>query len=114
MPCAIVTINADFTKEQSDAFCLEMCQVLSKTTGKPVNYCMAGLRRADMAFGTSTDLCCFIDFYCIGVISQAKNPSISASITACLAKHFKVKADRTYISFNEAQGHNWGFNGATF
>lgn len=114
MPCTIVTINTDFTKEQGDAFCLDICQVVAKETGKPLNYCMAGVRKADMAFGTSTDLCCFVDFYCVGVISQSKNPAISAAITACLTQHFKVKPERVYISFNESKGHNWGFNGSTF
>lgn len=114
MPYASVTTNSKYSKEQADAFCVDLVGTLADVTGKPVEYCMASIRSADMVFGTSTDPCAYIEVFSIGSIGPETNKSISAAITSCMTKHLKVPAERIYMRFEDVPRSHWGFNGSTF
>ncbi|TNJ30457.1 Macrophage migration inhibitory factor [Giardia muris] len=114
MPYAGVTTNTKYSKEQADAFCVDLVGILADVTGKPVEYAMASVRSADMAFGTSTDPCAYIEVFSIGSIGPESNKNISAAITGCVTKHLKIPAERVYLKLENVQRSHWGFNGSTF
>ena len=85
---------------------------LSQLTGKSENYVMTILEtNVAMSFGGSDDPSCYVEIKSIGSIKQDK---MSESFCRLISNKLDIPPNRIYISFEDVDGQNWGFNGRTF
>jgi phenylpyruvate tautomerase PptA (4-oxalocrotonate tautomerase family) len=56
----------------------------------------------------------FLDIRSIGSINSRVNRKISQDVTLLLQSALGIPSDRVYLSFNDVDGANWGWNGSTF
>lgn len=114
MPCLHVRINAPLSAEEKDAVSAALSKIVSQQLGKPESYVMVLVEdNVHMRFAGTTDKCVFMDLRSIGCISRGQNKKTSAALTKFWTdKGFS--SDRTYISFMDMPGANWGYDGDTF
>jgi phenylpyruvate tautomerase len=99
--------------DDKEALAKKLSALVAQELGKPEMYVMVSIQEKTMTFGGSTEKCAFVDLRSIGLTSS-QTPKLSKSICDLLEKEIGVKADRTYISFADAKGYMWGWNGSTF
>jgi phenylpyruvate tautomerase PptA (4-oxalocrotonate tautomerase family) len=115
MPNLQVRTNLTLTDQQKQQALTALSKLVVKVTGKPENYVQIVLQDGlALSFAGSSDPTVFLDFRSIGCISRAQNKTTSAELTGYFVNTFSVPSDRIYISFQNAAGENWGFNGGTF
>ncbi len=111
MPYCGLETNAKVDDKESLA--KKLSALVAQELGKPETYVMVSIEEKSMTFGGKTDPCAFLDLRSIG-LSSSQTPKLSKSICELLEKEIGVSADRTYISFSDAKGYMWGWNGSTF
>ena len=115
MPCLQVRVNITLTPEQKVATVKALSKMVAQLTGKPEAYVMVIVQdEVSMSFGGSTDPCAFMDLRSIGCIDRKSNKKYSASLCKYFVDTYNIPSGRIYISFQNAPGENWGFDGDTF
>lgn len=116
MPLVRIVSNQPTPSAQAaEALLSEVSQCVSRLLGKPERWVMTCVDpSAPMTFAGTTAPACYVEVKNIGTLSPKTTQQVSSELSALLVKHLKVTADRTYIEFNEATGHLWGYNGSTF
>jgi phenylpyruvate tautomerase PptA (4-oxalocrotonate tautomerase family) len=115
MPNLQVRTNLTLTAEQKQQALVALSKLVVKVTGKPESYVQIVLQDGlALSFGGTPDPTVFLDFRSIGCISGPQNKRTSAELTGYFTSTFGVPGNRVYISFANAAGENWGFNGGTF
>jgi phenylpyruvate tautomerase PptA (4-oxalocrotonate tautomerase family) len=64
--------------------------------------------------GNDSQPSCYLEVKNIGTFSPSQTRTLSAELTAEVAKAFGVPPERTYIEFSDARAHLWGYAGETF
>ncbi|KAH0803581.1 macrophage migration inhibitory factor family protein [Histomonas meleagridis] len=116
MPCLQVFVNFAMTQEQKAAASEALSKMVAKLTGKPEFYVMVLVNdNVEIRFGGDREAkACFMDLRSIGCISKSQNKKYSAEFTKYMGETFGVAHNRIYISFADAPGQNWGYDGDTF
>jgi len=113
MPCLQITTS--FPVDNAAAVVAALSKIVATQTSKPEGYVQVILiANATISFGGEPGNSVFMDLRSIGSISRAQNKKTSAALTEYFVKNFKVPAGRVYISFANAAGENWGYDGSTF
>ena len=111
MPLIHVHTSAGNIQNQ-DSILKTLSLELSNLTKKPENYVMAILQTdLAMTFGGTNSPCCYIEVKSIGAL----NPSeMTKKLCTLIEDLLKIPQNRIYISFEDINGEDWGFNGNTF
>jgi len=92
-----------------------LSKLLAEHFRKPEQYVMTCLMpRVEMTFGGSDAPACYAEVKNIGTMTSAQTKALSAALTRSLVEVLGVAPDRTYIEFNDAAPHLWGYDGSTF
>ena len=85
---------------------------ISILTGKSGEYIMTIIEsNCQMTFAGKTSPCCYIEIKSIGSLNTTE---ISKSICNIISSNTEIASNRIYISFEEFDANNWGYNGNTF
>jgi phenylpyruvate tautomerase len=111
-------IKIEISVEASDALRAEILTeaslIVSKNTGKPEQYVMVTLSKADFAMAGEPTQAAFVDVRGIGGINAENNSGISKDICGLLQTTLSISPEKVYITFTDVPAQNWGHNGATF
>ncbi len=111
----IVSNQPTPTTKAAEALLTEVSRCVSRLLGKPERWVMTCIDpSAAMTFAGATAPACYVEVKSIGTLSPNVTKQVSAELCELVTKHLEVPADRTYIEFNEATGHHWGYGGSTF
>lgn len=115
MPLIKVQTSAPIAPDQASNLLQQLSAQLATHTGKPESYVMTALEHnPQMTFGGTTAPTCYIEVKNVGNMSPAQTSAMSQDFCDRVEQVLAVPAQRTYIEFNEAKGHMWGWNGSTF
>ena len=93
----------------------DLSSMLADTLGKSEAYVMTMLEPScPMTFGGSNEPACYMEVKNIGNMTAEQTQQISETACTCVEKHLRVAPSRTYIEFNDAQRHLWGWNSKNF
>jgi phenylpyruvate tautomerase len=111
----IVSNQPTLPTEDAKIMLSEVSRCVSRLLGKPERWVMTCVEpSASMTFGGTTDPACYVEVKNIGTLSPSVTQQVSAGLCTLLSKHLMVNSNRTYIEFNDAVGHLWGYDGSTF
>ena len=117
MPLIQITTSAPLpSKDRVSALLKSLSKTLATHFAKPERYVMTRLAPppAAMTFGGTDEPACYVEVKNIGTMTPELTEKLSADITRQLSESLGVAPDRTYIEFNDAKGHLWGWNAETF
>ncbi|CAH0549069.1 unnamed protein product [Brassicogethes aeneus] len=93
----------------------KICQVLSKSLGKPISYCVATVvGGVAMSWGGSNAKCAQATLMSIGALGQEQNKKHSKAIFDLITKELGIADDKMYISFTDNPSMNVGYQSTTF
>ena len=116
MPLIKVQTNVSNVSE-SDAQALlnALSSLLAEALGKSEAYVMTVLEpTTTMTFGGTPEPASYMEIKNIGTMTNEQTHKISEAACKLAHEHLGVSPDRTYLEFNDAQRHLWGWNGKTF
>ena len=106
--------SAPTSSENREALALALSGIAADAIGKPEAYVMAVVTEAAVTMAGKTGPAAFLQVCSIGKINQQVNRDITGRVSDLLQEQLGIPADRIYISFNDVQGVNWGWNRSTF
>lgn len=88
---------------------------LAELLGKPESYVMTcWAPNAMMTFGGTDEASCFVEVKNIGRLTSEQTNAITRDVCNALAGAAGVAPNRTYVEFEDAEPHLWGWNGENF
>ena len=116
MPLIKVQTNVtDVSESKAQALLASLSNLLADTLGKSEAYVMTVLEpTTTMTFGGSHEPASYMEIKNIGTMTNEQTQAISEAACKLAHEHLGVSPDRTYLEFNDAQRHLWGWNGKTF
>jgi phenylpyruvate tautomerase PptA (4-oxalocrotonate tautomerase family) len=116
MPLVRIVSNQPAPSPQrAEALLKDVSQCVSRLLGKPERWVMTCIDPTSaMTFAGTTEPTCYVEVKSIGSLAPNTTQQLSFELCALLSKHLAVPANRTYIEFNDAVGHLWGYDGSTF
>ena len=116
MPMIKVQTNvADVSESKAQALLASLSSLLAEALGKPEAYVMTVLEpTTTMTFGGSPEPASYMEIKNIGTMTHEQTQAISEAACHLAHQHLGVSPERTYLEFNDAQRHLWGWNGKTF
>lgn len=115
MPLVKIHTTLDLDKGQTNGLLQNVSAQISDLLGKPESYVMTLFEKQQaMTFAGTPEPSCFIEVKSIGTMTPEQTKSISNALCSTLEKDFEIPASRTYIEFNNAERHLWGWNNSTF
>ena len=114
MPLIKIEIPTDLQEEQKNKILTQASKIVSKNTGKPEQYIMVTISKADFAMAGAPASAAFVDVRGIGGINAENNGGISKDICALLESELGITPENIYLNFTDVPGQNWGLNGSTF
>ena len=85
---------------------------LADLTGKPEKYVMCLLEtNIPMRFSGSDEPSCYVQIKSIGAL---KPPEMTKEICELIRAKVGIPTDRIYVSFEDIDASNWGYNNHTF
>lgn len=93
----------------------DLSRELAALLGKPERYVMTLLQGGlAMTFGGDGTPCAYVEVKSIGALDGDQPRRLSRELCSRLSRHLGIASERIYISFEEAPGRLWGWNGGTF
>ena len=116
MPLIKVQTNvADVSESTAETLLNSLSSLLASVLGKSEAYVMTVLEPpTTMTFGGSSEPASYMEIKNIGQMTNEQTQQISEAACKLANDHLGVAPDRTYLEFNDAQRHLWGWNGKTF
>ena len=114
MPMINLKTPIEIPEHKQQSLLAALSEAVSEITGKPEQYIMVILEKADFMLGGETGMAAFVDVRGIGGISPEINKKLSAKICEILEERIAVSPNRVYLNFTDIPASNWGFNGSTF
>lgn len=115
MPLIKVQTSAPLDTVQVSDLLKQLSASLAAHVGKPETYVMTALEfNPHMTFGGRREPTCYIEVKNVGTMSSTQTKAMSQDFCGQVEQALGVPQNRTYIEFNDAKGHLWGWNGSTF
>ena len=114
MPLIRMETSAPIPTENRDDLALALSRIAADAIGKPESYVMAVVTEAAVTMAGKTGPAAFLQVCSIGKINQTVNRDITTRVADLLQERLGISAERIYISFNDVQAVNWGWNRTTF
>ncbi|XP_037031105.1 macrophage migration inhibitory factor-like [Bradysia coprophila] len=93
----------------------ELSKLIAKLLGKPESYCCVTIVPDQlMVFGGTDEPCGQAWLMSIGQLGKKENMAHSKGIFEKLSKSLGIPPTRMYITFQDAEAMNVGYNGTTF
>ncbi len=114
MPYLAVATSADIPPQTAASFLKAASKAVATGTGKPEQYVMVKLARAEpMLFAGTEEPAAFLELKSIGFPAHGVQ-ALAASLCELVAQHLAVPADRVYVVFTDVKAAMWGHDGRTF
>lgn len=114
MPVLTVCTNVAAAKVPAD-FKAKATDVLAKSLGKPASYIAIHiLADQDISFGGTTEPAALCTLMSIGALGEELNKKHSKVIMDLLGKSLNIDPARSYITFQNENKANVGYDGTTF
>ncbi|EFA05294.1 macrophage migration inhibitory factor homolog [Tribolium castaneum] len=114
MPHFRVETNVPQSKIPSD-LPQKLCQVVSNSLSKPLNYCVATvIGDVHMSWGGTSEPAAQATLMSIGALGVEPNKKHAKALYEVVCKELGVSKDRMYIHFVNAPTSDVGYNGTTF
>lgn len=95
------------------AFIQKSSSAVSKASGKPENYVMIAVdQQTPMSMGGSDAPTALLDYRALGLPSDRK--AFSDALCSLISEELSIAGDRIYISMNDSERQDWGWNHSTF
>ena len=104
----------DVPEPKRQSLLAALSEAVSEVTGKPEQYIMVILEKADFMMGKEAGMAAFADIRGIGGISPEINKQLSDKICGIIEERLAVSPSRIYINFTDVPAANWGWNKSTF
>ena len=114
MPLIRMETSIKIPEEKKSDLISALSKIIADAMGKPEAYVMAILSEAAISMAGKPGAAAFLDVRSIGSINKQVNGRISKEVAALLGNSLGIPGERIYISFNDVNGANWGWNGSTF
>ena len=114
MPLIKIEIPSELTPEQKNSVITKASSIVARNTGKPEQYVMVTLSKADFAMAGKPAKAAFIDVRGIGGINSDNNGGITKDICDLLQSELNIAPENVYVTFTNVPAQNWGRNGSTF
>ena len=116
MPLIKVQTNvAEIPEAKAQALLGALSSLLAEVLGKSEDYVMTALEpTTTMTFGGSSDPASYMEIKNIGTMTNEQTQTMSEEACKLAHQYLGVSPERTYLEFNDAQRHLWGWNGKTF
>ena len=116
MPLIKVQTNvADISPARAESLLTGLSKLLAQALGKSEDYVMTVLEpTTTMTFGGSSDPASYMEIKSIGTMTNEQTQAMSEAACQLALEHLGVSPERTYLEFNDAQRHLWGWNSKTF
>lgn len=114
MPFIRMETSVSLTDDQKAELTPALSKIVSGATQKPEAYVMAVVSEAAFCMAGKPGPAAFLDIRSIGALNQQVNRKISEEVCDLLKQSLDISPDRVYLSFNDVQGVNWGWNRSTF
>ena len=114
MPLIKIEVPVELTADQKNKILTEASRIVSKNTGKPEQYVMVTLTKADFAMAGTPGPAAFVDVRGIGGINGENNGGITKDICGLMESELSIAPESVYITFTDVPAQNWGHNGTTF
>jgi phenylpyruvate tautomerase len=96
-------------------FAADLVEVVASALGKPKSYVVVNIQAdQNINWGGSAAPAALATLMSIGQINPEANKNTSALISNHLEKALHVPADRFYLTFQDVEPANIGYNGTTF
>lgn len=114
MPVLTVNTNVSASNIPKE-FKKNATDIIASVLGKPASYVAVHVKPdQDISFGNETNPAALCDLMSIGAISTETNKTFSKEFCGLLESQLKISPSRVYITFNDFNKANVGFNGTTF
>ncbi|KAL7645857.1 UNVERIFIED_CONTAM: hypothetical protein RMT77_002754 [Armadillidium vulgare] len=114
MPYLEIATNISRDKINTELL-IELSKCLTKSIGKPENYCEVRVIPDQlMTFGGTTETCAIARLMSIGNLGVKENKKHSAAISEFVEKNLQIPRSRMYITFEDRPASEVGYDGTTF
>ena len=114
MPLISLKTSINIPENKKEALLTDLTKIVAESTGKPEQYIMAIVEKADFMMGGHPSMAAFADIRGIGGINRETNIKISEKLCALIENRLSISPERVYINFTDIPASNWGCNGSTF
>ena len=110
----LLNIHTNINLDNKQQLATEASALTAKILGKPESYVMVLVNDGQtLIFAGNEEAAAYLELKSIS-LPESETGRLSAALCELITKHSKIKSDRIYIEFSNAQRHMWGWNGATF
>jgi phenylpyruvate tautomerase PptA (4-oxalocrotonate tautomerase family) len=114
MPLLKIQTNQNIPGDKKNTLIKLASALVAEQLGKPESYVMVILEEQQtMLFAGNDQATAYLELKSIG-LPQDRTATISQALCQFMASQLEIPMDRTYIEFNDAARHLWGWNGQTF
>lgn len=110
MPMLHLTCSVDVPKDLIQ----ELSTMIAETIGKPEQYVMVAVSKADMLMSGSDEPAAYAEIKSLGGLDRLVNHELTMKLCVLLSDHLGIRGDRTYVTFHSLERDCWGWNGKTF
>lgn len=114
MPLIKLQTSTPVPEERRNEALAAVSKILSETTGKPEQYCMAILESGAFLMAGKPAKAAYADVRGIGGFTPSVNKALSKALCAFLKKELQIEPGNVYITCTDVPASNWGCNGTTF
>ena len=109
----LINLRTNISDVQApDALLKKLSAALATATGKPESYVMTLLESGvPMTFAGSEEACAYVEIKSIGSLTP---PAMSDQFCELVKSSLGIPKNRIYISFDDVNASDWGWNGCTF
>ena len=114
MPLIKIEVTTEPAAAKKNSIMTQASAIVAKNTGKPEQYVMVTMSRADFLLAGKPAEAAFVDVRGIGGINRKNNSGITKDICELLNFELGISPENVYLTFTDVPGQNWGHNGTTF
>jgi phenylpyruvate tautomerase len=114
MPLLKLETTVTLPDDQQRALLASLSRIVAETIGKPEQYVMISISRAEMVMSGKAGDAAIVDIRSIGGLSGDVPRTLSKKICGLLHDNLGIPENRIYLNFAEVKAANWGWNGNTF
>ncbi|EKD50103.1 MAG: macrophage migration inhibitory factor family protein [uncultured bacterium] len=114
MPLLKLSTNANIKDEQKNELLKSLSSLLASATGKPEQYVMVVIERADILMSGGGGDSAFVEVKSLGALEPFTVKKLSKKICDLLSASLDISPVRVYINFTDVPANLWAWNGKPF
>lgn len=114
MPVLKIQTNVDIKPQAQTELMSKLSETVTEQLEKSERYVMIIIEASTpMLYAGDEDPSAYLELKSIG-LPESKTTQYSEALCAVITETLKIKGDRIYIEFSNAERHLWGWNSRTF